>query len=191
MSQVHGQMGLGDVCKLDLAVGAYIYGRTSPDDHSKLLDVNRGNALEDGNGDGDPDRFAERFGILHPILALRFDQLCCPLVLSAEGIVNVEAGGQNRGWALGLALGKSREAGDWRFYYQWQVVEREAIFSPFAQDDFLLATNRRSHVAGVNYQVSDHLGVHVWALGAAQDRRAGTSKDEDSWRVRGDLNVKF
>ena len=79
-------------------------------------------------------------------------------------------------------------------YYQWQAVEQDAVFSAFAQDDFLFATNHRSHLVGANYQARENVGVHLWGLFSARDRTfpgRTTDSDDEQWRVRLDVNVKF
>ena len=93
-----------------------------------------------------------------------------------------------------MAYGSTQNQGDWRSYYQWQVVEQDAVFSGFAQDDFLFATNHRSHILGINYQLLDNAGLHVWGLVSAPDKTfPGPTTDSDhfQWRFRVDLNVKF
>lgn len=81
-----------------------------------------------------------------------------------------------------------------RLYYQYSGIEQDSVFSPFAQDDFLLATNHRSHLFGLNYQFTDAIGLNLYALVSSRDETfPGSTTDSDShqWRVRADLNVKF
>ena len=117
------------------------------------------------------------------------------MTLSAEYILNTEARtSDDQGWAAGIAFGTTRSKGDWRFYYQYQVVEQDAVFSAFAQDDFLFATNHRSQLLGVNYQIMDKIGLHVWGLVSQRDKTfpaSTTDSDKDQWRVRADLNIRF
>ena len=66
-----------------------------------------------------------------------------------EYILNLLAEGEDQqGWAIGISLGKYKKQGGWKLYYQWQVVEEDAVFSAYAQDDFLFQTNHESHVFG-------------------------------------------
>ena len=169
--------------------------RATPDGSTTLLDDNRGNLVLDIDGDGDPDRFASGFGVLDTILELHLERPGAPLVFSFEWLKNLRAassngqGGQgDQGYAAGLAWGRAAKAGDWRFYYQYASIEREAIFSPLTQDDFLFATGHQSHVAGIMRQLTDSAGLHLWGLvSQAED---GSSSDHD-WRLRLDLNLKF
>ena len=117
------------------------------------------------------------------------------MTFAGEYIKNTRADiDADEGWALGLSLGSAAKKGDWRTYYQWQVIEQDAVFSAFAQDDFLFSTNHRSHLFGVNYQLTDKIGLHLWGLVSARDKTFNTpttDSDSDQWRVRLDLNVKL
>jgi hypothetical protein len=170
------------------ALGYYDYGDVTPDGSATLLGDNNGNAtVEEG---GVVTDFESGFGIWNPILGLTTTAGSRPLSLGAEWMHNARAAnGADGGWAVGVAWGQAREEGDVRLYYQWQVVEQDAVFSPFAQDDFLFATHHRSHAFGVNYQLADGIGLHLWALVSAPEESEGD--DSDGWRLRLDLNVKF
>lgn len=196
VAQISGRLRLGDTLKLDAALGYYHYSDGTPDDTLVILSRdNAGNAVIDRNLDGVIDDFVSDFGILNLIAALTYDGWKYPLTLSGEYIKNVRAhGDEDQGWALGVALGNSKKKRDWKLYYQWQVVERDSIFSAVAQDDFLFATNHRSHVFGLKYQLTDQMQAHLWSLVSRRDRTfhilTGNS-DRDQWRVRTDLNIKF
>lgn len=195
VGELAGRMRLGESAHTTLATGYYLYGNPTPGGASTLLAENAGNAVVDTTGDGIPDEFVSDFGIWDTIVGLEHDGWSIPLKLSSEYIDNTRAEtDRDRGWAAGVALGSSAEKGDWRAYYQWQVVEQDAVFSPFAQDDFLLQTNHRSHVFGVNYQLTAGIGLHLWALVSARDATGTTpttDSEADQWRIRLDLNVKL
>jgi hypothetical protein len=60
-----------------------------------------------------------------------------------------------------------------------------------SQDDFLVATNFRGHVFGVDYRLWERLGLRAWGLASRPNRTpAGVSNDE-SVRLRVDLTAKF
>ena len=68
------------------------------------------------------------------------------------------------------------------------------MLSRLAQDDFPLATNFRGHVFGLQYQVTDDLGVHLWGLLTEQRMQTDiftNDDDHNEWRLRVDLNFKF
>lgn len=193
--QLSARCKLCEHVKATAALGLYDYGSVSPDGSTTLVGENSGNATVDLNGDGTPDRFQSHFQIWNPIVSCTYDGLDLPLTASAEYIYNADAeNDRDQGYAIGAAYGRTEKQGDWRFYYQWQVVEQDAVFSPVAQDDFLLSTNHRSHIAGANYQIADNVGVQLWALVSSREATgssATTDSDKDQWRVRLDLNVRF
>jgi len=173
------------------ALGYYYYSNLTPGGETEVVGVNRGNAVVDLDGDGVPDEYVSEFGILNPVIALTFDRWRYPLVLSAEYILNHRANiDEDQGWAIGLSVGRpGSEARNWLAYYQWQVVQRDAVFSPVAQDDFLQATNYRGHVSGLRYQFLKRVEAHLWALVSRPDQATGGAEDE--WRLRLDINTRF
>ena len=195
VAQVTGSVPLAESLGSTLAVGYYYYSDTSPDGATDIVDQNRGNELIDSNGDGELDAYASRFGTLHPILSFEWRGWVTPLTLAGEYMINTLAdSSENQGWAVGIAAGEARVRGDLRVYYQWQAIEREAIFSPYAQDDFLYRTNHSSHLVGANYQIVDKVGVHVWGMISKPIdlTPVGESADgSEDWRVRVDLNIRF
>ena len=180
-------------------LGYYHYHDTTPDSSPAIIFDNGGNAIV-FDGAGDP-KFENRFGILNPIVAATCDAWVVPVTVSAEFITNTLAGGgRNLGWGLGFKLGKTRKQGDWDFFYQWGVVEQDAIFTAFANDDFVLQGNRRGHVVGGNYMLFDNVGLKLWGLVAQRDRRERnpanplitiSDSDANQWRLRADINIKF
>ena len=180
---------------MNLALGYYLYTDPTPDGSRTILGDNAGNATVDTDGDGDADKFRSDFGILNPIIAFNYDGWKYPLTLSGEYILNTLArGGNDQGMAVGVALGKTQNKGDWQAYYQWQLVEQDAVFSPFSQDDFLFQTNHRSHIFGLRHQLTDNMGLHLWGLVSALDKTSPgstTDSDRDQWRLRLDLDIKF
>lgn len=190
--QLAGRARLSATVRGGLALGYTFYADPTPDGAGDLLDKNNGNATEDTSGDGTPDAFVSDFGILDLIGDLTLDFQGAPLTFSAELLENPRAKvSEDSGWALGFAWGRAARAGDWRLFYQFQRVERDAVFSVFAQDDFLFATNHVSHMLGLNHQLGDGVGLNLWALiSHPEDPLPGESTD-DQWRVRLDLNLKF
>ncbi len=190
--QLDGELPISESWSSHAAIGYYHYTDVTPDGAISLLGDNAGNATVDLDADLIPDRFESDFQVLNPLLSFDYSGFHAPLVLSAEYIENLGAkNSRDTGWALGAAMGGARESGDTRLYYQWQTVEQDAVFSPFAQDDFLFTTNHRSHLLGCNYQLTDKIGLNLWGLVSRIEDAAGALNDDDQWRVRLDLNVKF
>lgn len=174
------------------ALGFYHYLDINPDGSAALAGMhNAGNRL---NPTG---TFMSDFRILNPIVAATWSGWeAHPMTLAGELIHNTDAeGGDDDGWAVGVSTKGALFGRPTTGYYQYQVVEREAVFSPFAQDDFLFQTNHRSHVAGLKVKLEDRIGLHLWGLFSERDETTpGVSiadSDDTQVRLRADLNVKF
>ena len=195
VGELRGGIALGSTATGTPATSYTHYGDVTPGGSTTLVAENQGNAVIDTSGDGVPDEFVSDFGIWHTVLGVNYSGASAPLAFGAEYIKNTRAEiDQDQGWALGCAWGSTAKQGEWRVYYQWQVVEQDAVFSSLAQDDFLFSTNHRSHLFGVNYQLTDDIGLHLWGLVSARDQTFNTpttDSDDDQWRVRLDLNVKL
>ncbi len=188
VAQVAGEQALTTNLNLLAALGWYRYSDLTPDGSLTFRLRNAGNAIAG-------DDFASDFSIVNPIVALTYKGLPRPLTVSGELMFNTRAvHGRGEGWALGLSYGETRRPKDWRVYYQFQYIERDAILSAVSQDDFTLATNFRGHMFGVQYKLSDAVGLHLWALLAERLSSDGFFFDDsgdDQWRVRLDLNIRF
>lgn len=202
--QAMAQFGLADNFDANLAVGYYDWGDLTPgrtttvisgDNPSGLTGSAIGNTLVDRDGNGTNDDYAGDFSILNPILALTYSGWDHPITLSGEFIWNLDTDtSEDIGYAVGLSVGQTKKAGDWRFYYNFQEVERDAVFAAVSQDDFLLQTNHMSHLFGGQYQVTDNVGLHLWFLLSEivqEGTTATTDEDDLQWRVRFDVNIRF
>jgi hypothetical protein len=182
---------------LDLQASAayYLWGDTTPDGSLAVLGDDQGNALIDRDGNGTVDDFLSDFGILDTVLALTYRGFCVPVTISGEFIWNHRAAdNRDTAWAIGISIGSAGKEGDWRLYYVWQSIERDAIFTPVAQDDFILKSNHDSHLFGANYMIADNIGLHLWAMISSRDllgTSATTDSDDDQYRIRLDLNISF
>jgi hypothetical protein len=179
--------------KLQAAVDYYYYTDLTPDGESTAFGENSGNATVDTDGNAVADEFLSRFAIIEPSAAVTCEMLPLPVTVSAEYIKNLRGDKDvgSRGYALGGAVGSNQKKGDYRLYYQWQVVEQDAVLSLFSQDDFPRNTNLRGHVFGASFVPADPVLLHAWFLvSRAEDPAPGQSEDY-RWRFRFDINVKF
>ena len=195
-----GHLGLrfnfSETVSATFAANYYWYEDPTPDAATAVLGDNNGNATVDTNGDGTADDFQARFGLLHLPLRVNLD-VGLPLIIGGDYIINTRRGtdGDNQGWVLGIGLGTTKEAGAWSVDYQYQIIEREAVFSAFAQDDLLFSTNHRSHQARLSYWFTDWLQLRLWGSASKLDERIATSPtndaDHDQYRGRLDLDIRF
>lgn len=188
VAQVSGRKGLSELVELVGTVGWYRYSDLTPDGSQVFVGDNRGNAVWRGE-------FQSRFSIVNPIASVTYRGFAMPLTWSGEWFQNIRAAhGEGTGWATGVAYGQAKRTGDYRVYYQYQELDQDSVLSPLAQDDFPLATNFRGHVFGLQYQVTDDLGVHLWGLLTEQRMQTDiftNDDDHNEWRLRVDLNFKF
>ncbi len=193
--QTSGRIAIAENWTGDVALSYFLYsGIDTVGDPGFAISDNSGNALFDSDGDMIPDRFVSDFEIINPMLAVTWDGWKMPLTISGEYIKNFEANiAGDQGWAVGAALGATKDKGDWRIYYNYQVVEQDAVLSTFSQDEFLFSTNFKGHVFGVKYQLSKEIQLHTWALVAERDVPDATlgQTDQSQWKLRGDFLVRF
>ena len=189
VGQVTAVADVSDELEGRLSLGGYYYSDVNPGGSTSLIDANAGNAEVGG-------QYVSQFALANPVLSVEGEVANQPLVASAEYVKNVRAEiDGDQGWAVGASYGSQTRQGDWRVYYQWQVLEQDAVFSPFGQDDFAHQTNFRGHVAGIKFMLTDKMGLHLWTLVSATDDISmlppGLANDRDQWRLRLDLDTKF
>lgn len=194
VAQLSTSFALCDRLGARTAVGYYHYGSTQPDGSRALVSDNQGNATLDRDGDGTPDAYASRFGVVNSVAVVTSEVASVPIVLSGEWIANVRTGDRKQGWVCGAALGSAKDPGDWQVYYQWQVVEEDALFAAVANNDFVLGTNYRGHVFGAKACVAQDVVCHVYAFATHREHRGtslSTNSESAQWRLRFDLEFRF
>ncbi|MCA9320939.1 MAG: putative porin [Planctomycetes bacterium] len=193
--QIAATFRLASDLQLAASAAYYYWTDPTPDGSQSILGDDAGNVLVDRNLDGLVDDFQSDFGILDLVAAVTYDRWVVPLTLAGEFIWNHRAEGErDMGFAVGIAAGSTAKPGDWKVFYTYQIVEQDAVFSPVAQDDFLLQTNHQSHLLGIDYKVADDIGIRLWTLISARDTLGtGLTNDEghEQFRIRLDLNITF
>lgn len=187
---------LADNAKLMAALAWYHYSDPQPNgvdpmpgNSTLAVGHNAGNMLQPTGFPAPLDfEYVSDYSILNPALALSTELAGMPLKFGGEYVLNTEARGMADDREMGYALGVKFGPSQWSGFYQWQVIEQDAVFSPFAQDDFQQSTNFRGHVFGVNYKLTDHLGARAWGL---ISKPIHGMPDEWGSRLRLDLNASF
>ncbi len=171
------------------AVGVFAYGRPDEEGARVLARENQGNALITA-ATGDTLAFASDFDLVHLIGWLRYSPGPLRLAVGGQYVANTSAatGLDDDGFAVAAELGSPDRMGSWLVHYQYQRMDQEAVFSPFAQDDFLDATNFRGHLMGVSVRARSGITVHLWTLWSARRR---PPVDTLQKRFRLDLNLTF
>lgn len=155
-----------------------------------------GNPIFDGVG---RSTFDSKFSIVNPMAVLTYDDGdydsgLQPIQFVYEAFQNTRAVNNNRdfGYSIGAVYGPAvtrsgRKQGDWKFWYTWNDVQQESVFTPVAQDDFQQATNFRGHFIGLDYFPWDQFEVRIWLL--SDEPIEGPQKEQ--WRTRADITVYF
>lgn len=186
---------LGDF-SLTGALGYYSYQLR--DKAGATIADNSGNALLTVRGR--PVDYISDFQIFDTFLNATYAGFRWPITLMGQYFQNTEADNldgnedEDYGFAVGFQLGQTRKQGDWRIFYQYSRIEQESLFSPFSQDDFLLATNFIGNVFGIGYQLLPNTELRLWGLSASRIKTfPGRTTDSDisQFRFRADLNIKF
>ena len=192
VGQGSGEVEIAGGARLRGAVGLYDYNDLTPEATAALLVRNRGNAAEDTNGDGLPDRFVSAFRLVDYMAGVRFSRLPKPLLVHVEYVRNHQSAiPEDDGWAVGVAAGELGAQGDWRSHYQYQRIGQDSVFSPFVQDDFVFATAFRGHVGGFVYRAASAFDLHVWALIAQSVHPLAPASSTHQWRLRFDATIGF
>lgn len=188
VAQLSASEALGQNSKLSGAVGYYHYYDATPGGATAIVaGENSGNAT---NGAGTD--FLSNFGVLNPILAFTIGSAAHPITVSGEYIKNLRAEiSEDQGYALGVAYGSTKAAGDWQAYYQWQLVEQDAVFTAFNGDDFTMQTNFLGHILSWTYMFENNIGLRLWSLIAKPDMVPAGGSDEYQYRFRVDFTITF
>ncbi|MBC8292211.1 MAG: putative porin [Proteobacteria bacterium] len=168
------------------ALNYYHYSDLTPGGDQTVFADNSGNRTDMAGND-----FLSDFDIINPSFSVSCDHNGLPVTMSGEFIANTGAEpDEDYGWSLGVKAGSKNEVGDMQGYYQWQVVGQDAVLSVVSQDDMTVQTNLRAHIVGLHYKAFDNVDVHPWLLVSRADDALGSPNDDD-WRARLDINVKF
>lgn len=197
VAQAAATVKLGKSVSVLLAAGFYRYSHLAPDGSGAWIAQDPG-TLAGGNVllPGPPADYRNRFEIWNPIAAVTLaDVLPWPVTVAGELVHNVRAhGGKDWGGSLGAKVGAVKGAWSWECYYQWAVIEQEAVMAAVAQDDFLMQGNHRAQVIGGKLGLADGVSLHLRAFDSRRDRSspgATTDSSKHQWRIRIDLDVKF
>jgi hypothetical protein len=102
-------------------------------------------------------RFVSRFRLGDVLVRLRFPVGRMPATVSLDGIRNFGARGVGEDDADAfegtLALGRVGTPGQWRFFYTYQYVERDAVLGAFNTDDWWFHSWYRGHRTGVAFTI--------------------------------------
>ncbi len=191
-TQLTTDVRLSDTWSLSLAPGVYYYHKVKGlSTQIPFLDRNEGNLeftrkIKFGMDTIIGHYYASDFYLGNVFLHLKSTSFKMPVTVKFQMLYNFGAEEENLGFTTGWSLGELKSRGDWLFYYQYNYLQRESVFTPFVQDDALMRTNTSGHVAGIAYGLRKKLSLHIWSL---VNRPLGEGQYHSRFRI--DLNAKF
>lgn len=148
--------------------------------------------IPDGDNPGDLNaetpggQFLSDFGIANAIVAGHFGDF----VVSGEGILNLRA--DDSVGDTGFAVGTSYEfPNQSKLYYQYQMIEQDAVLVVIAGDDDILPTNSASHILGYKIPTGENSNVNIWMITSTWDEVPAGATDDRVYRFRVDWNLNF
>jgi hypothetical protein len=152
----------GDAGKLALeAAGSYWH--FDPDDLKESYI--RQNYFEVIGGKRD---FVSRFHIVDGIVRLRFLLGKIPVTVSLDGAVNLgvarEATHEKSAFEGSVSAGRLGKPGDWRVFYTYQYVERDAVLGVYTTDDWWFHSWHRGSRAGVGVTILPQVFVQATVM---------------------------
>ncbi len=172
---------------LSLSSGLYYYFNIKGQKaNNSIFDPNGGNSTYEEVAYPDIQRYANNFFINENFILFKINNFKKDVTLKGEFIQNLGATQDNLGWVAGISIGSLQNKNDFKLYYQYQDVQKDAIFSPFANDDILLQTDYKGHIFGMGYAIAKKISLHGWGL-----IHQTHSDNENRVRLRLDLNIKI
>ena len=109
--------------------------------------------------------YLSRFHILDAIVRLRFPAAGLPVTLGLDGAINLGVVGIAReddtAFEGTIAVGKLGTPGDWRVFYIYQYVNRDAVLGAYTSDDWWFHSWHRGSRIGVGYTVLPQVFVQT------------------------------
>ena len=182
--------------------GEFSASRSFPDLDVRLsataMDFVRQDALADFSADNSIDAdggFAETFQVIELKANISIPELLLlPIEVHGALIENIEADNDGRGYAVGARISSRHFGGQFSADYQFRWIQRDALISGLASDDFRIA----SDLSGDSLELRFERGpIHVAVHGLTSNRLSGddgsTAVDEGSQenRLRLDLGARF
>ncbi len=191
-SQLTGSLDIGTKWSVTASSGLYYYKNIKDlDVQAAFIDGNDGNLQYEKSVVLQNDTvkrffYVSDFYLGHAFLHFKTTVRELPVIFKLQGLSNFGAQSERLGYTAGMSLGQLKEAGDWYAYYQYNYLQRESVFTPFAQDDALIRSHTKGHIAGLAYNLKKKLSIHLWAL---MNRSLNGGSYQSRFRI--DLNAKF
>ncbi len=101
------------------------------------------------------------------------------------------AGKQNKAYAVMATFGEAKKRGDWRIGAAYAHIERDAVYAPVTTDDFAVIGNMKGGWIFVDYALWDKTVLRLWGLWDNPIDGQPDDSQDDHFRFRLQLDVKF
>jgi hypothetical protein len=112
--------------------------------------------------------FLSQFRILDAIVRLRFPVGKLPVTVGFDGAVNLgvaeEARHEKSAFEGSVSVGRLGKPGDWRAFYTYQYVERDAVLGAYTTDDWWFHSWHRGSRAGVAVTILPEVFVQATVM---------------------------
>jgi len=138
--------------KLNIGAGIYHYtglkGNVTPYGKGAL-----GNTL-DTNG-----FYSNDYTLLEGFAELKFKNVSgMPLKIAGSAVYNVAAEDNNFGYDIGIQLGHTKKAGDWKIKYSYTDIQEDAVFAAHSDsDNFGGGSAAKGHALRTKYKMAKNL----------------------------------
>lgn len=140
----------GDRDRLELQVAAS-YWYFDPEDLKLFFAGGRPNFIRQNYANAPGNGLLSDYRIADIIVRLRFPLGAVPVLVGLDGLKNfgvrgvAKQDGEAEAFEANLTLGRVGTPGNWRFFYTFQYVERDALIGAYNTDDWWLHTWYRGH----------------------------------------------
>lgn len=148
-------------------------------------------AFDDGNGNtlNSADEYANEYIVNEAMLELSSMIGSYPTVFFIDYIQNSEVDEENKGYLVGLYLGKIKQVGDWKFAYNYRELEKDATLGALSDSDFSGGdTDAKGHMLAASYGIFKNSNV---TLAYFDVKKNISSTETDYKRAHLDFSFKF
>jgi hypothetical protein len=112
--------------------------------------------------------YVSRFRIVDALVRLRFAVGKVPMTVGLDGAVNLgvadEASDEKSAFEATVSAGRLGNPGDWRVFYAYQYVERDAVLGAYTTDDWWFHSWHRGSRAGAGVTILPQLFVQATVM---------------------------
>jgi hypothetical protein len=135
------------------AAGAFWY--FAPDDLKLFFGNGRPNLIRQNYASYDNTELLSNYRIADLLLRVRFSAGSVPVLVGLDGVKNfgvrgaADADGESEAFEGNVTVGRVGTPGNWRFFYTFQYVERDAVLGAYNTDDWWFHSWYRGHRVGL------------------------------------------